>query len=130
MRWNPFLSRWILLYNRHNPNRIVLRTAAKPWGTWGEPRVIFDPESHDGYRRFMHQADENGQPLDHLSDPGREGISGDAYGPYQIAPYATGSAGEWSRLFFTMSTWNPYQVVLMSVVVDAEGRTLDSRAHP
>jgi hypothetical protein len=36
------------------------------------------------------------------------------YGPYQIPQY-TGSTDDGVRIYFTMSAWNPYQVMLMTL---------------
>ena len=46
------------------------------------------------------------------ADPGRVLHPGGEYGPYIMARYTTGDA-KGCRLFYTMSTWNPYQVVVM-----------------
>ena len=49
---------------------------------------------------------------DAVHDPGRENEWGGVYGPYQFEDLATGRDGE-STIYFTLSTWNPYTVVLM-----------------
>lgn len=108
VRWNFYWSKWIMLYNSDNPRGIVMRTAELPWGPWTEAQIIFDPR--DGYCHFMHQPG-----CDHLDDQvfgdNREGEFGGEYGPYQIAPYATGVKGEYTKIYFTLSTWNPYNVI-------------------
>jgi hypothetical protein len=38
------------------------------------------------------------------------------YGPYQITRYATGDR-KISQIWFTMSTWNPYQSMLMTATI-------------
>ena len=35
------------------------------------------------------------------------------YGPYQITRFSSGRSGEMCDLYYTMSTWNPYQSMLM-----------------
>ncbi len=109
--WNPFLRRWLMLYNSTQPRGIIMRTAVKPWGPWSEATVLFDPWRDGGYGRFMHVSSRAGGN-DALSDPGREDEWGGEYGPYQFADYARGKPGE-SAIYFTLSTWNPYTVVLM-----------------
>jgi hypothetical protein len=51
---------------------------------------------------------------DILQDPGRENHRGDCYGPYQFEDLAKGDSRS-STIYFTLSTWNPYTVVLMKV---------------
>ncbi|MDF3554514.1 DUF4185 domain-containing protein [Bacillus cereus] len=126
VRWNYYLGKWIMLYNSDNPRGIVLRTAELPWGPWTEAQIIFDPR--DGYCHFMHQPG-----CDHVDDQmfggNREGEFGGEYGPYQIAPYATGIKGEYTKIYFTLSTWNPYNVMQMSAVIPAFGQKLDDKAY-
>ena len=47
-----------------------------------------------------------------LSDPKRENEWGGEYGPYIMARFTIAKDGG-CRIFYTMSTWNPYQVVVM-----------------
>jgi hypothetical protein len=47
-------------------------------------------------------------------DPGGE------HGPYQIAPLARGFEVRFTQLCFTLSTWNPDQVVLMTATIFAD----------
>jgi hypothetical protein len=47
-----------------------------------------------------------------LSDSKREDEWGGEYGPYIVARFTTMADGT-CRIYFTMSTWNPYQVVVM-----------------
>lgn len=109
--WNPFLGVWILLYNSPDPRGIVMRTANQPWGPWSDPQVVFDPWHDGGYCHFIH-ASWRRQQCDRVHDPGREQEWGGEYAPYQFEHFATGDAHS-STLYFTLSTWNPYTVVLM-----------------
>jgi Domain of unknown function (DUF4185) len=136
VRWNPFLERFILMFNSDNPGGIVLHAAPKPWGPWTHEPIMafdanfrapgldpFDPCLGDGYGRFMHVAWDVKQ-CDHLHDDmfgsPRENEWGGVYGPYQIANLAKGSRNESTQLYFVMSTWNPYQVVLMTTQLSAD----------
>lgn len=110
--WIEPLQRWVMLYNSAQPRGIVMRHAPQPWGPWSAGEVIFDPDRDEGYGSFMHVA--GGR--DTLSDPGREGEWGGEYGPYLIPRFITGDASR-CELVYTMSTWNPYGVVLMRSVV-------------
>ncbi|MDQ3836029.1 MAG: DUF4185 domain-containing protein [Thermoproteota archaeon] len=117
VRWNCYLEKWIMLYNCElcNTSGIIIRLADKPWGPWSAPRIIFDPE--DGYGKFIHEPGK-----DNLNDPTRDGPEdkGDEYGPYQMTPYSTGIKGRYTKIYFTMSTWNPYQVMQMSAIIPSE----------
>jgi hypothetical protein len=114
VRWNYFLEKWIMLYNCElcNTSGIIVRLSDRPWGPWSAPKIVFDPS--DGYEKFMHEPGK-----DNNYDYGRDGPNdrGDEYGPYQIAPYSTGIEGRYTKIYFTMSTWNPYQVVQMSAII-------------
>jgi hypothetical protein len=112
--WNPFLKRWLMLYNCLDPRGIVLRSAPYPWGPWSEPSVIFDPAQDGGYCHFMHRAWEADPATrcDSVHDPGREAEWGGEYGPYVISPYTKGDETK-STIYYLMSTWNPYNIVLM-----------------
>jgi len=64
VRWNSFLTRWLLLYNSGNRRGILMHNAPKPWDPWSpDPVMVFDPASllnpNDpcsgvGYGLFMH----------------------------------------------------------------------------
>ena len=135
-RWNPFLERFILMFNSDSPRGIVLYAAPKPWGPWThEPIMVFDPGFRapdldpfdpclgDGYGRFMHVAWDV-KRCEHLHDDmfgsPRENEWGGEYGPYQIANMAKGSRNKSTQLYFVMSTWNPYQAVLMTTRLSAD----------
>ncbi|HBX19934.1 MAG TPA: hypothetical protein DEF88_05775, partial [Porphyromonadaceae bacterium] len=109
--YNKFIKKWILLYNHDDPRGINLRTADAPWGPWSEPRVIFQPWDDKGYCHFIHTSWEF-ENCDNLHNKGRENEWGGEYGPYQFEHFATGD-NQSTTIYFTMSTWNPYDVVLM-----------------
>lgn len=109
--YNPFLCKWLLLYNCDSPRGITFRTADVPWGPWTEPQILFDPWQDNGYCHFMHVNWQFSQ-CDSVHDPGREFEWGGEYGPYQFEDLATGNDSS-TTIYFTMSTWNPYTVVLM-----------------
>ena len=73
---------------------------------------MFDPWRDKGYGHFMHISAKSKAKRDALSDPGRDDEWGGEYGPYIAARFTSGAAGR-CRIYYTMSTWNPYQVVLM-----------------
>jgi hypothetical protein len=112
--WVAPLGRWLMLYNCMAPRGINLRLADRPWGPWSPATVLFDAR-RDGYCRFMH-ASWDDRRCDTVYDSmfGRARVRdwGGEYGPYVLAPFTTGTPGR-ATVYWTMSTWNPYQVVLM-----------------
>lgn len=113
--YNTFIDRWIMLYNCGDPRGINMRTARFPWGPWTKPQVIFEPWGDGGYCHFMHTSWQF-QQCDSVMDARREDEWGGEYGPYQFEDFATGdstAANPSTTIYFTMSTWNPYTVVLM-----------------
>lgn len=119
IRWNYYLEKWIMLYNCGlcNTKGVIVRLADKPWGPWSTPKIVFDPA--DGHGRFIHQPGrdrlyDRDRDRDLPSDVGYE------YGPYQMTPYATGVKGRYTKIYFTLSTWNPYQVIQMSAIITSE----------
>ena len=56
---------------------------------------------------------------DGLSDPGREHEWGGEYGPYVIDRYTRALPDRRAAVYFVLSTWNPYNVVLMRMVLEA-----------
>jgi hypothetical protein len=130
VRWNPFLARYLAMFNSGNPRGILLHSSPTPWGPWSAaPVMVFDPGvladpanpcSGAGYGRFMH-IPWNVRVCDHVQDDmfgsPRNDDWGGEYGPYQITRYATGDRDKWTRIYFTMSTWNPYQSMLMTALI-------------
>jgi thiol-disulfide isomerase/thioredoxin len=105
-------KRYVMLYNSEEPHGIMMRDAKEPWGPWSEGSVIFDRQRDGGFGRFMHNPAGSEGQRDALSDPNRDNECGREYGPYLIARFASETDGL-IRIFYTMSTWNPYQVLLM-----------------
>ena len=106
------VKRFVMLYNSDKPRGITLRWAKTPWGPWSPGTVVFDPGRDNGYGHFMHISTKVKGKHDGLSDPKREDEWGGEYGPYVMARYTTGSERR-CRIYYTMSTWNPYQVMVM-----------------
>ena len=127
VRWNPILRSYLCFFNSGNPAGILMHSAPEPWGPWSDtPVMIFDPGalqdpnnlcSGVGYGRFMHVA-WNRRKCDHVQDDmfgsWRDDEWGGVYGPYQITRFTKPNGEDSARIFFTMSTWNPYQSMLMT----------------
>lgn len=115
--YNEFIGKWIMLYNcASNALRgINLRTADDPWGPWTDAEIIFHPWDDEGYCHFIHVSHDF-DDCDNIQDAGRENEWGGEYGPYQFEHLAVGDDTS-TTIYFTMSTWNPYTVVLMKATL-------------
>lgn len=96
---------------------ILFTYSRTPWGPWSEPQVIFNDVRDGGLGKFIH--DPAVQPDDGLEGPvnvagqaNPAAVKGNVYGPYVVERW-TKVQGSELDLFYLMSTWNPYVVVLM-----------------
>ena len=106
------VKRYAMLYNAEEPRGITLRSAENLWGPWSKGSVIFEPDRDNGYGHFMHISSKFKKNADKLSDAKRDEEWGGEYGPYIMSRFTTETDGK-VRIYYTMSTWNPYQVVVM-----------------
>lgn len=119
VRWVPELGRYLML-TMSGPGdpigaAVVLRTAPKPWGPWSPRLKLFDwitagMSFGDPSQRFIKALADGSDPVGDAIFRGQANATGGAYAPYffDLRPDAEG----W-LLRYTLSTWNPYQVVLM-----------------
>lgn len=117
--WNPFLKKWLMLYNCSAPRGINFRVAEAPWGPWSEAHVLFQPWEDQGYCHFIHVS-WAAQRCDSVHDPQRQNVWGGEYGPYLIPSLTTGNDTR-TTVYFVMSTWNPYNVMLMKATLEVDG---------
>jgi hypothetical protein len=132
VRWNPVLHSYLAFFNSNNPRGILMHSAPTPWGPWSDaPVMIFDAfalqDPNDlcsgaGYGRFMHM-DWHVRRCDQVQDDvfergqWRDYEPGGEYGPYQITRFTRPVGEDSAQIFFTMSSWNPYQSHLMTTIV-------------
>lgn len=95
-----------------------MRTAQTPWGHWSAGQVILP--IWDGFYGVMAHVPwgTETERFDGFHDPGRQDEWGGEYGPYIIPRFTTGDANA-CKIYYTLSTWNPYQFVLMSSEIGA-----------
>lgn len=128
-RYYPSLNRYVLLYTRPDPNRgVAFTTAPNPWGPWEEPVRIVDPA--DAYCNYMYQLSKDlgwacSAPGNNASEEGRRGAPqcatnpmqcrawGGEYAPFLLPARYAAPQGATVPVYFELSTWNPYQVILM-----------------
>jgi hypothetical protein len=111
VQYNPYLNKFIALYGG-----VSMRSSDLPWKDWSNSQILFNAVQ-DGYCKFIHASFKN---CDSVSDPTREGTSGGPYGPYLVDEYTTGNSKS-STIYYTLSTWNPYTVVLMKSEIKLSG---------
>jgi hypothetical protein len=128
-------------YNKDNgPRGVYLRTADVPWGPWSAPRLIL--KAADAYCAFMHNqaADFNNDCKNKGVNPVEESVRGNVplerigacpkgattrgwggeYAPLLLPSRYARVQGNQMTLYFLMSTWNPYQVILMRTVLTSQ----------
>ncbi len=113
--FNVYLKKWILLYNL--TAQIQFKTSDKPWGPFPMHGISFDPTDDQGYTNFIYLPDGNDLNLCQPNVTGHDtNTTGGVYGPYVFNSFSQGSvtlSSIQTTLYHTMSTWNPYNVVLM-----------------
>jgi hypothetical protein len=116
--WVEELDVWLMLYDQRDPRGVVVRYAPTPWGPWSGGDKLFDRT--EGMGRFIHgpnQDDGLAGPVigEKKEDP--MAVGGGAYAPYAIERF-TRVKGDRLDLYYVLSTWNPYVVVLMNSQLD------------
>ena len=119
VRWVPAISRFVLLAcsGPEDPigPSVTLRTAPTPWGPWTPRRRLFDWVARgmchgDASSRFIKAYGDGSDVVgDRIFRP-QAASTGAGYAPYL---FDAARAGDDLVLRYTLSTWNPYQVVLM-----------------
>jgi hypothetical protein len=120
--WNAAMHSFVLMYGN-----ILAATSPAPWGPWSAPIVVLGPNDNWETALIHHSGQDpivrstvpihgpvNGQVLDISKD-----TRGVAYGPYLFNQSTTNSDGS-VTVYFTMSTWNPYEVYLVSTTFKSQ----------
>jgi Domain of unknown function (DUF4185) len=111
--WNKALRVWLMLYNCGG--RIVARSANYPWGPWSPSSEILSPDK-DGSPCHLLMTDQGcgNQQRYHNQN---SNVAGGFYAPYVLDRYTTGLSStafvKRARIYWTLSTWDPYQVSIM-----------------
>jgi hypothetical protein len=101
--------------NTEPQGHIFYRVASHPWGPWSDATTLFDPEKDGGICQFIHSTNASScaAGTTNPSDPAGTD-DGIVYAPYMIDAYTVGDPKkQTTSIYFAMSTWRPYQVVLM-----------------
>ena len=130
--WNRPLDIWLMLYNCADPDahpktaKILGRVAAAPWGPWSEPTVLLDPESDNRACQLLWKVPGKGNGCDARLDdwdkekPGE--VDGALYAPFVMERYTTrvGTTAPLHKkaiVYWLLSTYNPYQVLVMKTML-------------
>jgi hypothetical protein len=138
--WNPQLQLWLMTYDSRPPAAagILCSYSATPWGPWSAPQVLFNARRDGALGKFIH--DPAIAPDDGLAGPliGKgqsqpEAVRGGNYAPYLVEPWTkvllTPEGNGQIDLYYVLSTWNPYVVVLMSSRLRVSAPPSQSRPH-
>ncbi len=128
------LGLWFMTYNGGRKSKdttgIYFTYASAPWGPWATPQLIFNACRDHGYGNFIYYYYDKSKPDDNIcpsvTSPGPAGptigdqtqhdptqTSGQVYAPEMIGRF-TEIQGSILKIYYLMSTWNPYTSVLMS----------------
>lgn len=117
--WCADLGAWLMTYDSRPPARagVLFAYSAFPWGPWSEPQLIFNAVNDGGLGKFIH--DPALSPDDGLAGPvigkgqsNPAAVHGGAYAPYVVERWTKYQAPG-LVIYYVLSTWNPYVVVLM-----------------
>src|SRR5215831_5399349 len=106
---------------------IYFSYAKDPWGPWSTPQMIFNPATDGGFGKFIYNPDDRCNPFANVAPTGGPAgpalnptddnscnTRGDAYGPFMIKRFNNvDPSGTTLSIYYTMSTFNPYTIVLM-----------------
>jgi hypothetical protein len=113
------LGLWLMTYDSRDPapRGILFAYSRTPWGPWSEPQIIFNAARGGAIGKFIHNPESS--PDDGLAGPviGKgqadpQAVRGGAYAPYVVERW-TKVQGPELTIYYVLSTWNPYVVVLM-----------------
>jgi hypothetical protein len=135
--YSPQLGLWLMTYdggrqtgsgtNKPQTDGIYFTYALSPWGPWATPQLIFNAcrDSGLGNYIFYPSSDSSCGSSAHTTGPAGPTIGvqsatandplttpGDPYAAEMIERFVEVD-GDTLKLFYIMSTWNPYAVVLM-----------------
>jgi len=123
--WMEELKIWLMTFDSRAPAQagILFSSSATPWGPWSTPQLLFNAQRDGALGKFIH--DPGIQPSDGLAGPvigkGQRNpgeVHGGNYAPYMVESWTKirrlSPNNSELDLYYVLSTWNPYVVVLMT----------------
>ncbi len=125
--WCPALQLWLMTFDGGRQSGSTRQTsgvyftyAKAPWGPWMEPQLVFNATRDGAAGSWIRLYDRStgtgtgpvGPTIGSQTSNSPDSTSGGIYAPGLIEPF-TQVAGDTLRIFYTVSTWNPYTVVRM-----------------
>ena len=116
--YNAPLGQWLMLY-ACGPWTVEARLAPQPWGPWSQPMVLVDAVQSPGIVCTLFQNAANNCPG---VQPTAKTGSGFLYAPSVLNRYTqVANVKEpgltWITIYWLVSTWNPYNVVVMQTTL-------------
>jgi hypothetical protein len=117
--YSSALGLWLMAYDSGSgppeTRGFYFTYASEPWGPWRRPQLMFNATRDGAMGTFIH--DPRISPSDRLTGPTigpNDPVTtpGGPYAPYMIERF-TRVAGDTLSIHYTLSTWNPYTIVLM-----------------
>ena len=123
------LKLWLMTYDStrgtQDTRGFYFTYASEPWGPWRRPQLMFNATRDGAVGTYIH--DPRISPSDGLTGPTigpNDPVTtpGGPYAPYMIERF-TRVSGRTLSIYYTLSTWNPYTIVMMrSNFVITEGQ--------
>jgi class 3 adenylate cyclase len=118
--WSKDLGLWLMTYDTRPPAAIgiAFSYSRTPWGPGSEPQILFNMVRDAAGGKFIHnpqaKTDDGlaGPVLGPKNQANPAGVHGFAYAPHVVERW-TKVQGSELDLYYVLSTWNPYVVVLM-----------------
>lgn len=113
------LGLWLMTYDggrqTKRTNGIYFSYAQQPWGPWSTPQLIFNRVRDHAFGVYIHNP--NADPPDNIAGPmigpkNPQATPGGDYAPQMIERFTT-VQGNTLKIYYSLSTWNPYTVVEM-----------------
>ena len=122
VNYSPAAGLWLMTYDggRQKPNLdstvgIYFAFASAPWGPWSTPQLIFNRFRDGAEGVYIYDASNSNGPAGPTIDPSKnppDTTEGANYAPYMIERFTTVRSNTLT-IYYTLSTWNPYTVVLL-----------------
>jgi hypothetical protein len=125
--WCKDLGLWLMTYDSRPPADagILFSYSRTPWGPWTKPEIIFNAGRDGAYGKFLHNPklpkDDGlaGPVFNAKNQPDPKTVIGGVYAPFVVERW-TKVRGSELNLYYVLSIWNPYVVVLMKSRLQVE----------